>query len=197
MEENKNKSLNTGRKPKSSPSASPPDPTRLLSIRSKLFRTPETYFDAFASPILFLRAPGRDCPSENPDPFLTSTSPTAQVFGPYDDDFDADPSTSSYQAPKRRKVLRRWPPNTTDPTLPPFTRVYVRDSAGGEAGVLRAQGEELVELMRRACFYGREKGLGEARVQLQKMEDRPESEVEGMIGIRDAAIWLRDKFEEE
>jgi hypothetical protein len=73
----------------------------------------------------------------------------------------------------------------------------VRDSAGGEAGVLRAQGEELVELMRRACFYGREKGLGEARVQLQKMEDRPESEVEGMIGIRDAAIWLRDKFEEE
>jgi hypothetical protein len=202
MEEaNNTKSSHTRRKPKSPPppppSVAPPDPTRLLSVRSKLFRAPEAYFDAFASPILFLRAPGRDCPTDNPDPFLSSPFPAAQAFRPYDDDFDVHPSTSSYQAPKRRKVLRRWPPHTTDPMLPPYTRVYVRDTSGGEAGVLRGQGEELVELMRRACFYGRGKGFGEARVQLQKMADIPESEVEGIIGIRQAAMWLRDKFKED
>jgi pimeloyl-ACP methyl ester carboxylesterase len=196
-EESKTKRPNPKRKPKSAQPATPPDPSRLLSIRSKLFRTPETYFDAFASPILFLRAPGRDCPSDNSDPFLASLSPAAQAIGPYHDDLDAHPSTSSYQAPKRRKVLRRWPPNTTNPTLPPHTRVYVRDTPRGEAGVLRAQGEELVEVMRRACFYGREGGTAQARVQVQKMSDTPESEVEGIIGVREAAMWLREKFEED
>ena len=200
-EEHKAKRLPAKRRTKSSTPAALPDPTRLLSIRSKLFRNPETYFDAFASPILFLRAPGRDCPSENPDPFLVSSrslSPAAQAFGPDDDDdLDNHAYTSSYQPPKRRKVLRRWPPNTTDPILLPQTRVYVRDTSGGEAGVLRAQGEELVELMRRACFYGREKGVGEARVQLHKRASTPESEVEGIMGIREAATWLREKFEED
>jgi hypothetical protein len=200
-EENKTKRPNPRRKPKSAQPASPPDASRLLSIRSKLFRTPETYFDAFASPILFLRAPGRDCPSDNPDPFLASPSPAAQAFGPYDDDDDDDldphPSASSYQAPRRRKVLRRWPPNSTDPTLPPHTRVYVRDTPGGEAGVLRGQGEELVELMRRACFDGREKGVAETRVQALKMAHTTESELEGVIGAREAAMWLREKLEED
>lgn len=198
-EENKTKKPNPRGKPKSAQPASPPDASRLLSIRSKLFRTPETYFDAFASPILFLRAPGRDCPSDNPDPCLASPSPAAQAFGPYDDDHDDDvdphPSASSYQAPRRRKVLRRWPPNFTDPTLPPHTRVYVRDTPGGEAGVLRGQGEGLVELMRRACFDGREKGVAETRVQALKMAHTTESEVEGIIGVREAAMWLREKLE--
>jgi hypothetical protein len=72
----------------------------------------------------------------------------------------------------------------------------VRDILGGEAGVLRAQGEELVEMMRRACFYGREKGVGETRVQLQKMADIRESEVEGIMGVKEAAMWLREKLEE-
>lgn len=183
------------RKPKSALTASPPDPTRLLRIRSQLFRTPETYFDAFASPILFLRAPGRDCPGDSPDPFLTSLSPMTRAFGPYDDDFATHPSASPHQPPRRRKVLRRWPPATTDSTLPPYTRVYVRATTGGEAAVLRSQGQELVELMRRACFYGREKGLAEARVQLQKVTDMAESTVEGTIGTRDAVLWLRDKLE--
>jgi hypothetical protein len=196
QEENSTKSATTRRKAKASTLVSLPDPARLLSIRSRLFRTSETYFDAFASPILFLRAPGRDCPSENPDPFL-NPSPAAQVFAPYDDDdFQTDSSTTSYQALRRRKVLRRWPPNTTAPTIPPHTRVYVRDTLGSEAGVLRAQGEELVEMMRRACFHGREKGVGEARVQLQKMVDIPESEVEGIVGVKEAAMWLTEKFAE-
>jgi hypothetical protein len=195
QDEDNTKSSTTRRKTKASTPRSLHDPARLLSIRSKLFRTPETYFDAFASPILFLRAPGRDCPSENPDPSLNS-SPAAQAFGSYDDGFQANFPTTSYQALRRRKVLRHWPPNTTAPTLPPHTRVYVRDTIGGEAGVLRAQGEELVEMMRRACFYGREKEVGEARVQLQKMVDIPGSEVEGIVGVKEAAMWLAEKFEE-
>jgi hypothetical protein len=63
--------------------------------------------------------------------------------------------------------------------------------------VLRAQGEELVELMRRACFYGREKGIAKTKVQVHKMADTPESEVEGIIGLREAAMWLREKLEED
>lgn len=195
QEENSTKSSTTRRKPKAPTPGPIPDPARLLSIRSKLFRTPETYFDPFASPILFLRAPGRDCPSENPDPSL-NPSPVAQAFRSYGDDFQTNSSIASYQASRRRKVLHRWPPNTTAPTLPPHTRVYVRDALGDEAGVLRAQGEELVEMMRRACFYGREKGVGEARVQVQKMADTPGSEVEGIVGVKEAAMWLAEKFEE-
>jgi hypothetical protein len=189
QEEDSTKSSTTRRKAKASTPGSLPDPTRLLSIRSKLFRTPETYFDAFASPILFLRAPGRDCPSENP-------SPAAQAFRSYNDGFQANSSTTSYQALRRRKVLRHWPPNTATPALPSHTRVYVRDTLGGEAGVLRAQGKELVEVMHRACFYGREKGVGEARVQLQKMVDTLELEVEGIVGVKEATMWLAEKSEE-
>jgi hypothetical protein len=51
-------------------------------------------------------------------------------------------------------------------------------------------------MMRRACFYGREKGVGEARVQLQKMVDTRGSEVEGIVGVKEAAMWLAEKFEE-
>jgi hypothetical protein len=50
--------------------------------------------------------------------------------------------------------------------------------------------------MRRACFYGREKGVGEARVQLQKVVDIPESEIEGIVGVKEAAMWLAEKFAE-
>ena len=50
-------------------------------------------------------------------------------------------------------------------------------------------------MMRRACFYGREKGVGEAMVQVQKV-DIPGSEVEGIVGVKEAAMWLAEKFEE-
>jgi hypothetical protein len=36
----------------------------------------------------------------------------------------------------------------------------------------------------------------EARVQLQKMVDKPELEVEGIIGVKEAAMWLAEKSEE-
>ena len=208
-EENKSPKPTTKRKskPSSSKTFAPPDPARLLSIRSKLFRSPASYFDAFASPLLFLRAPGRDCLSENPDPLLTPSQNTPraspQAFGSYDDDLDTRPGQEDYTyiPMKRRKVLRRWPPNTTAPIIPPHTRVYVRDTPSGEAGVLSTQGAELVELMRRACFYGREKGFAESRVTLEKLgtgsSDDVDSALEGSVGVEQAGEWLAQKFEEE
>lgn len=49
----------------------------------------------------------------------------------------------------------------------PWVRVYVDGAEGeGKGSVLADQGEEMVSLMRRACFFGREKGFGERRVSL-------------------------------
>ena len=48
--------------------------TNLLALRTQLFRTPEAYFDPFASPILFFRSAGIDIPS--PPPLV---SPDAQL----------------------------------------------------------------------------------------------------------------------
>ena len=72
-------------------------PAGLASVR-RVSSPPETSFDAFASPILFLHTPGAGCPSENPDPSL-NFSPAAPAFEFYDDD-DVQPnsSTTSYQA---------------------------------------------------------------------------------------------------
>ena len=182
----------------------------LLNIRSKLFRNPESYFDPFASPILFLRAPGRDCPSETPDP-LTSMHRRLlpQAYGPYDDDLaslETSPRSSYQQVSKtikRRKVLRRWPSSAlAESTLLPHTRVYVRGTSGGEGNVFSDQGEELVEVMRRACFFGRERGFAESRVGLERIEDGTgtgtgvEVETEGIVGVKEAAKWLSERFDD-
>lgn len=73
----------------------------LIKLRTALFRTPSGYFDSFASPVLFLRAPGQDTPTGktassvkvdevqkelNLGPGL---SERLHGFGPYDDDFHA------------------------------------------------------------------------------------------------------------
>ena len=178
-----------------------PDPSRLLGLRSKFFRNAESYFDPFASPALFLRAPGRDCPNDSASDFLVShRGSPPQPSGPYDNDINSSTITNTSslgaQRPKRRKVLRRWPWNTIQPTVPPHTKIYTEDTPGGEAGLLRAQGAELVELMRRACFLGRERSFAEARIRLEELERSGENEVEGLIGVRQAASWLRKKSEE-
>jgi hypothetical protein len=64
----------------------------------------------------------------------------------------------------------------------PYVKVFVQDPSNppdipgseaeavdmnlGHAALMRAQGAELVELMRRACFFGREKSFAEERVRL-------------------------------
>lgn len=100
---------------------------------------------------------------------------------------------------KRRKVLRRWPPNgpPEDVQLPHF-RVFLGDCQDGEGLVLRQQGEELVELMRRVCFYGRGREVAEARVGLEilggNITDREGRQLGGgtgsLSGLENGARWL-------
>lgn len=69
----------------------------LVKLRTALFRTPSGYFDSFASPVLFLRAPGQDTPTSKTaspvkvDEVRKSLEMDGRLhdFGPYDDDFHA------------------------------------------------------------------------------------------------------------
>ena len=165
----------------------------LLAIRSQLFPNPSTYFDPFASPILFLRAPGRDTPAshsslvtENEDDFYPATDTDADTgaFGPYDDDHASSKLPSTF--PKRRKVLRRWPPlgQPEEATLP-HVNILLREG-GGLSGVLREQGQEMADCMRKACFFGREKGVGEGRVKTEIL-------AEGEALVDDAVLRIMGK----
>lgn len=258
----------------------------LINMRTKLFPTPSMYFDPFASPTLFLRAPGRDTPRThaealgmlndesddmehqvqgsdewkpiathdylgtmpNPDTDVEDTvsaSAPADLdtlteamgtdsFGPYDDDIpkssspslsttstpsrstathttalssqsSVSPPSSPTQAsglspespaedtpsqkqkqPKRRKVLRRWPPNNQTDVLLPYFQVCVSPPPTpppsslstadthlqkGLYAITTMQASELIDLLRRACFSGREKGFAEDRVNLIRFSD--------------------------
>lgn len=66
----------------------------LAQLRSRLFKTPSAYFDPFASPLLFLRAAGRDTPQETKGDVLMQEMGIENIediedesFGPYDDDW--------------------------------------------------------------------------------------------------------------
>lgn len=73
----------------------------LIKLRTALFRTPSGYFDSFASPVLFLRAPGQDTPTGKTASSVKVDQVQKQLklelglgerphdFGPYDDDFHA------------------------------------------------------------------------------------------------------------
>ncbi|KAK5212268.1 hypothetical protein LTR47_007183 [Exophiala xenobiotica] len=211
----------------------------LVKLRAKLFPTPSSYFDPFASPLLFLRAPGRDTPLEQTvgDQLVNEMGLNdydggfrdSNDFGPYDDDWQqggptrstlntrssspapigselpfassetagtrndgatlvsdiiSPPTSATPQSPtRRRKVLQRWPPvGRPESVMLPYVKVFVQATSNppdipgseaeavdmhlGHAALMRAQGAELVELMRRACFFGREKSFAEERVRL-------------------------------
>lgn len=213
----------------------------LIALRSSLFRTPSGYFDSFASPVLFLRAPGRDTPLTNSaapasgaDGFFQG-SPIRygdeddevglveyedQAYGPYDDEWHAAETTKernqyyriddkesiakdqaqAVQAaeeivganregdaavkdqqlahPRRRKVLQRWPPNNahSEDALLPLVSILSGSGAIHDDGLVEdavdvspvtmMQAAEITELLRRACFWGRERSFAEERVTL-------------------------------
>ena len=147
----------------------------LVILRSRLFHSPSAYFDPFASPALFLRAPGRDTPAahsspltENEGDLYAETNSDADAFGPYDDDMT---SAVRHTATKRRKVLRRWPPvGRPEDVMLPYTRILLKEG-GGLNGILRDQGREMADLMRKTCFRGREKSLGEKRVKIETLAE--------------------------
>lgn len=250
----------------------------LIKLRARLFGTPSAYFDPFASPLLFLRAPGRDTPlSSTVGDRLVSEMGLDQNDGGYTDydsvgGFDneatrsqsnrsmsqpsesSNPSTTGSEPmgaarvsdeeaasptklappPRRRKVLRRWPAvGNPESVLLPHVGVFVQDqlpadaptSEGkpvnvglGLAALMRAQGTELAELMRRACFLGRERGFADARVLLHGQGGGPGNDVSkkstehasfsghGSEGHRtdlaeilrsNAVHWVRDMFQQE
>lgn len=239
----------------------------LIRVRTSLFATPSAYFDSFASPTLFLRAPGRDtpltktaAPAEEAIPLekgelirygdgveeigLVTTPVHEDAFGPYDDDLhamssnapspnmpttldsntEADveivsqghseqlPTDLSYWQPgprqekhqsqtRRRKVLRKWPPHAhpEDVLLPEINIVLheldlTKLSDAGILPVSHTQGLELVDLLRRACFWGREKSFAEERVVLTKLESGNAITMQNEV-IPEVVEWLRQKLE--
>jgi acetyl esterase/lipase len=118
----------------------------LLSARRQLFRKPASYFDSFASPILFFRSPGADVP--------------------YDENvFSEDEGTNTSTIRNRRKAHKAFPPTASALVLP-----EMRISLGAETP-LYDQGEELVKLLRRSIIRTREGRAGN-----QAMLDRFEEE---------------------
>ncbi|KAJ5634505.1 hypothetical protein N7528_002347 [Penicillium herquei] len=209
--------------------SAPPDLVPLLQAREQFFSSFERCFDAFASPILFLRSPGRDVPKsfptyltgpEYPVPVLrspralTAAEREAASHGSvWDRDVypgsnaDEDMDLDAVGPVRRRKALSRWPPYGLDYGLSgqtwsgpdqgigrlkmnlPWVRVFLENFKGEASGdglssksqgnkdalardtVLAQQGEEMVSVMRRACFWGREKGFGERRVTLASVDE--------------------------
>lgn len=221
----------------------------LIKLRAKLFPTPSSYFDPFASPVLFLRAPGRDTPLGNTvgdqlvqDLGLEETdggcggdderqhgelsTPTAPAIASSNANttFNSDtmPSATAppQNPPRRRKVLRRWPSiGRAESTDLPSVKVFVQaphdqpdtdtqsvDVRLGHAALMRAQGSELVDLMRRACFFGREKGFAEERVQLhdgpaitqdssKESNSESDSSSSAATSMQETAVtWAEDMF---
>ena len=101
----------------------------LLTMRGKLFTQAENYHDPFASPLLFFRTPSSDLPTE---------------FGRLDLEGDLDTSHQNTEAIRKRRSLRKYPPRGSDLVLP-HMRVDI-----GEENILRDQGAELIDLMRRS-----------------------------------------------
>lgn len=253
----------------------------LIKLRTQLFRTPSGYFDAFASPTLFLRAPGRDTPltktaalmepqaefdevvvegakirygEEEDEVGIVEYDERDEDFGSYDDDwhaietrriregeyrYDTTSTGTSFQAgtksgeaisggsdgssqsdstdssepcspaavdsPRRRKVLRRWPPNAQpEGVVLPYVNVTLTKPSPDQqverdqgqytsiTPVTWLQGRELAELLKRACFWGRERSFAYERVTL--------SECDAGMGSRDrqeqVVKWLQAKFGE-
>ncbi|KIV76996.1 hypothetical protein PV11_08838 [Exophiala sideris] len=222
----------------------------LIKLRAQLFPTPSSYFDPFACPMLFLRAPGRDTPlgntvgdqmvkdlgldetdggygennlprsSGNESTSVSTSSGTSPhvANATFVSDIMTSTTTSPQTPSRRRKVLQRWPSvGPPESTLLPYVNVFVealRDQPDtdsptvnarlGHSALMRAQGSELVELMRRACFYGREKGFAEDRVQLndhtaqsaEEASSDPQSTSNTTSSMQGSAVkWAEDMFQ--
>ena len=242
------------------PTAVPPDLTPLLRAREELFDTPRRYFDPFASPILFLRSPSRDCPDEFPTyhtgpeypvPVLKKLKPKTdhmrydvQRIQPRENVEDEEshtqlikwppiglvkcaPGMSSWNADIRRLQVslpmvrifardtdasecldransfsfvksRDLNPDGQDPT--PSSSVEDQEPGNKQDTVLMRQAEEMVSLIRRACFWGREKGRERDKVTLVRGPPSLGTNASGNLARtieEEAAEWFRGLSEEE
>jgi acetyl esterase/lipase len=105
----------------------------LLSLRDTIFPQPAKFFDPFASPSLFFCTPGFDLPPAVNLLLAEEASSSELPSSPFD-----------LPVVRKRRYHRIHPPLNVDLRLP-RTRVEL-----GKASVLRDQGIEFVELMRRS-----------------------------------------------
>lgn len=223
----------------------PKDLVPLLEARERLFATQERYFDSFASPMLFLRSPGKYVPKafpkyltgpEHPIPVRVSNEHDEEpgdlwdAYIPDDHLYDKleelnvqHPNHDNNHLVRRRKALSRWPPYGLDygssgppgrysrqpverlevslPWVRLFTHQHSKQSTNEPTDsvpesesadhpdhkhpkrrrnqnntVLSNQAADMVDVMRRACFWGRESGFGKDRVTLSPISVPRESE---------------------
>ena len=145
----------------------------LITLRSTLFAKPETYFDPFASPLLFFRTPGYDLP---PDP---SAYVGLRTNGAND---DLEPKDPPLPPVKKRRSHRKYPPGSSSLRLPRL-RVEV-----GKENALRAQGLELVELARRSV------GLWEEGGKATIWEDDGTTKLEANVGTKRVELVEREEL---
>lgn len=161
-------------------------PTRqsLLSLRNTIFPTAEKYFDPFASPSLFFRTPTFDLPPYLPTlPYQASTPKSQEI------EDDISPNLI-----RNRRSHRKYPPLSSDLRLPNM-RIEV---GNGNGNVLKKQGLEFVELMRRSVDLweieerqGLKRKDGDNRVELVK---RAKSRLWEDEEILEIGTWFAQAF---
>ena len=105
----------------------------LLTTRQIYFSKPESYFDPFASPLLFFRTSASEIPNDAPAP----NEHDLHKGGPEDEN-------PLLQTVKKRRSARKYPPAGSDLILP-WTKVEV-----GKECALKDQGVDLVDMMRKS-----------------------------------------------
>ena len=139
----------------------------LLTMRGKLFTRTERYHDPFASPLLFFRTPSSDLPTE---------------LGQLDLDSDLDTGHQTTEAVKKRRSLRKYPPRGSNLVLP-HMRVDI-----GKENVLRDQGTELIELMRRSH--------SRADVERNSLQDVLPSRISEVVERPGCGWWHKKEIQE-
>ena len=178
---------------------------RLRELMPSLFRSPETTFDPFASPLLFLRTAGMYVPTSfsSNDPIYDTlptppptpdSSPITEFPNVWDEpdfpeDFEPGSGISVSKmalGPAPRKSHLRFPPRRSGLIIP-STRIAV----SGESAWLHGQGEEMSRLLARSVL------LNEGRDR-SAYEDVDESEAQERVRFvqgkedEDIGAWLRD-----
>ena len=165
----------------------PLDRTTMTNARTFCFPSakPATYFDPFASPILFLRTPGADIPASRE---YTIEDDFQALFGMQADEALAGITTPGHIQIKqillrseevksteerwRRKTTRHYPPAGMALRIP-SVRIFA-----GRATVLADQASEMVRLIRKA----------EARMDVDQVGAVDEGLIEGVLGWNEPSI---------
>ena len=118
----------------------------LCDMRQAYFSKADTYFDPFASPLLFFHTPTSEIPNEVGAPPQDGLSNNG-----------LEDENSIIPFVKKRRSARRYPPKGSNLLLP-WTKVEV-----GKDYLLKDQGVDLVEMMRRSVRRSQIEGIADAK----------------------------------